>query len=974
MISENLTLQLSVQGQQQVNAAMRSVGQANAHAANQASKSAETASQAWARASGAIAGDVMALAGNFGHVAAASMPAVNGIASFARGVAGATTAAIDMGKAAVGLTAKILDVAAAGEKGNQIAANFEGGEAAMERLREATAGLAADQEIQKAASTARAFGLEIGNTADLMKIATVQSMALGRDGTESVMRIINGAVRGSNNLLEELGLKIPPTKKIYEDFAASAGKAVDDLTESEKRNAVAARLIADNQAALNKEIDGSGTAVQRSGVEWDNFVSTMQGFLAETLSTSGVLDVLSGVMAGVSEIFAQNKDVIGELITNGMSVLIQSIENAIVIVAPLLPLMGQIAQLMSILAPVTGAFAAALGGVMQITASLISIALTPLAVALEAVLSAAATAADALGASGMASSFRKASEGFAKYLEGTEKANEATKEGAKVTKEIAKAIEDAGIAADGTAPKIGDLKQAMEKLTEEQQAALTTLAEGTDIGRAEVQVDKLGLSFNRSRANLDRFESEFGDLLDMARSSDPAFEAAYTAQEILARAMERSGGDVKVAEAALKQYTATLRESFDVAGTGVGGLVRHKDEADEVLRFLQAIESATFNILNPPQKKDGKDNSDARRELIYEAKLIGLTETQRAIEEINRDLAENLKVAGRNAEAIEASHAIAAAKIRDVGLDVYAEAGEAVGGIFVRSFDNVVERWTPKESMFREAFALANARANLAAHMFAEAFINVDDIEAQRIHVANMAAGMAPLNEAMAATRTEVDSLMSAFSGEDADPGMAWILTVTSAVEEMSMSVTDNFGGITNAFISMREAMNMEDAGDAARAGFDAFGAAAQGSIAIGKTAASALIKDKKKLAATMGAFEVAEAFASAARLDFLGAAAHTLASIKYFAIAGGGAGAPTASKSTKDRQAEQRTQLTSRDSLLDRRAVGPQQINQYFFSSLDGRPSGEIVADALNASARRRSNVKVSGAVISPNNVLSGV
>lgn len=974
MISENLTLQLSVQGQQQVNAAMRSVGQANAQAASQASKSAETASQAWARASGAISGDVMALAGSFGEVAAASMPAVNGITSFARGVAGATTAAIAMGAAAAGLTAKILDVAAAGEKGNQIAANFEGGEEAMTRLRDATAGLAADQDLQTAANSARAFGLEIGNTADLMKIATVQSIKLGREGSESVMRIINGAVRGSNNLLEELGVKIPPTKKIYEDFAEAAGKSVDQLTEAEKRNAVAAKIIADNQAALNQEVDKGGSAVARSGVQWDNFVSTMEGFLAETLSASGAMDVLSMVMEQVSVIFSENKDVIGDLIESGMSVLVQVMENALVVIGPIMPLAAQIAQLFAALAPITAAWSAALGGVLQIAINLINIALVPLAVALEGVLGAAADAADALGATGMATSLRKASEGFAKYLESTDKSIESSKVSAETNKQVAKAIEAAGDAADGSAPKIGNLKDAMDKLSDEQKAALTSLAEGTDIGRAEQQVDKLGLSFNRSKHNLGRFEEEFGDLLDLARSSDQDFEAAYTAQEILARAMERSGGDTKVAQAALKQYVATLRESFEVAGTGVGGLLQNRGEAEEVLKFLQAIENAAFNIINPPKPPDGKDNRDARRELIYQAKLVGLTETQRAIEEINRELAENLKIAGRNAQAIEASHTIAAAKIREVGLDVYAEAGEAVGGIFVRAFDGVLERWTPKESMFREAFALANARANLAAHLFAEAFINVDSIEAQRIHVANMAASMAPLNEAMAATRTEVDALMGSFSGENVDPGMAWIINMTSAVEEMSMSVTDNFGGIANAFISMREAMDMEDAGDAARAGFDAFGAAAQGSIAIGKTAANALIKDKKKLAATMGAFEVAEAFASAARLDFLGAAAHTLASIKYFAIAGGGAGAPTASKSTKDRQAEQRTQLTSRDSLLDRRATGPQQINQYFFSSLDGRPSGEIVADALNASARRRSNVKVSGAVISPNNVLSGV
>lgn len=62
--------------------------------------------------------------------------------------------------------------------------------------------------------------------------------------------------------------------------------------------------------------------------------------------------------------------------------------------------------------------------------------------------------------------------------------------------------------------------------------------------------------------------------------------------------------------------------------------------------------------------------------------------------------------------------------------------------------------------------------------------------------------------------------------------------------------------------------------------------------IAAGGRVASGLIKNKKAQAGIEGAFELAAAVASAARLDFFGATQHGIAAGLFFAVAGGGGGA----------------------------------------------------------------------------------
>lgn len=389
----------------------------------------------------------------------------------------------------------------------------------------------------------------------------------------------------------------------------------------------------------------------------------------------------------------------------------------------------------------------------------------------------------------------------------------------------------------------------------------------------------------------------------------------------------------------------------------------------------------------PEKKKPDKDaakRAEARRELIYEASLIGMTEVQREVADINKQLTDNLKTAGKNAEAITAAHQIAASQVAPLLAREFAIAGEISAQRFAEKFDNTLSEWADRRasSLMRQIFsvdaiqgAIAEGMAGLdaGASFLGENFFT-DSQMALAVFAEVIPNALAPLSEKIAATRTEFDALLGAFDGEATSGAMAGMLAFADGIEVMSMAVSDNLGTIGSSFREMAEAAKLGDTTEATEKSFAALGKATQGAVAIGKAGANHFIKDKKKLAGVLGGFEIAEALGAAARLDFLGAAAHTLASIKYFAVAGGGAGAQTGS-TTRQRAQRQRTQLTrGNDAVLDRRNTGPSQVNNYFFSMLDQRAPGEAVMDALGRAAQNGSRAGIPGRLVSDGNIQRGL
>ena len=876
----------------------------------------------------------------------------------------ASVAALAAGLGAI--TSKVFDLAAAGEKGNQIAAAFKGGEEAMKGLRAATQGLATDQSLMMAANSAEGFGLEINNTEKLMKIAGNRALALGRDVNESVTRIINGTVRGSNELLEELTIRIPPVKQIYEDFAKKAGISTDAMTESQKRNAVALNIIASEQEALTATADKQNTAVARAQVQYSNFISTMQGFVAGTLASSGALDSMVGVLDTVSKLFEENKEVVESLVTEGIALLVEGFGMVIAFVKPLIPALLPLMQLFKGLVPILQLVSAGIAHLIAISIKVIDYAFRPLAAVLSGLISALATAAKAVGMDGLASQLGRAAKGLGTYATQIKKVSASTAKHTKEADKNAAAITSVGAAAVETAGLVGGLATSQEDLLK----AFGSSAE----------LDLMSMGLKEIKVNGDDAGKIIDNFYRTMSSGGGAMTDAQKANSMWGLAMRASGRDVDKASLIMTEWMETV----DAAAVAEYGLGAQTDSVRASLGGLGDELEKIEAVANKPKKK-GKGNGDARKKLIYEAELIGMTELQQEVAEVNKSLAANLKIAGRNAKAVEAAHVLAMRSVGGLMVQSMASTGEDAASAFGVAFTAKLDEWRGRRlrQTFAELFEATQTGITDSFGLLGETMATAgQQMDSFSVTAATALLEVLPnafngASAAIAGTRSEFDALAGHFSGDAEDGAMAGMLRFATGMEEITMSLEENLGSVTEGLWEFGDAMsamgdNSISNAEATKSAFSGLSKAATGSIAIGRAATGAFITDKKKLAKINGIFEIAEAVQAAASLNFVGAAMHGLAAVKYFALSGGGGGSASAGKgsSTKQRSKRQKTELAGAGALLDRRNKGPSSINQYFFSVLDQRAPGEAVANALNRAARYGSNASIPQRMISAGNV----
>jgi len=110
------------------------------------------------------------------------------------------------------------------------------------------------QDASQAAAIGTAAGLSPGQLKSLGKAASDLSVTLGRDVTDSFNRLVRGVTKAEPELLDELGI-ILRLKDAQEEYARTIGKSANELTQFEKSQAVANKVLqeASRVAALAPE-------------------------------------------------------------------------------------------------------------------------------------------------------------------------------------------------------------------------------------------------------------------------------------------------------------------------------------------------------------------------------------------------------------------------------------------------------------------------------------------------------------------------------------------------------------------------------------------------------------------------------------------------------------------------------------------------------------------------------------------------
>ena len=199
------------------------------------------------------------LTGGLGGVASAM--GVGAIVTFIGQIGGAV---VDLSKLGAG----------ASRIGNAFTNNFSDAEGALQKLREASLGSISDTDLMLSAN--RAMMLQVSSDADelarLLVVAAERGRALGISTAEAFDNLMVGIGRRQPLILDNLAI-ITGGEKVYEDYAASIGKARDALTEVEERAAL-----------INLVLGGSGGQTQLvadAATEWERLTTAVENFKTE---------------------------------------------------------------------------------------------------------------------------------------------------------------------------------------------------------------------------------------------------------------------------------------------------------------------------------------------------------------------------------------------------------------------------------------------------------------------------------------------------------------------------------------------------------------------------------------------------------------------------------------------------------------------------------------------------------------------
>ena len=160
-------------------------------------------------------------------------------------------------------------------------------------IKEATDGQLSYAESARAAAIGTAAGLSPSQLNSLGNAAKNASFALGRDLTDSFNRLVKGVTKAEPELLDELGITLR-LKDATEEYSKAINKNVDDLTQFERTQAVAANVLGQAErkfGAIQKIMDPSAASLNKFLVSFDALINTIKQAAINSLTP--IFDFLS---------------------------------------------------------------------------------------------------------------------------------------------------------------------------------------------------------------------------------------------------------------------------------------------------------------------------------------------------------------------------------------------------------------------------------------------------------------------------------------------------------------------------------------------------------------------------------------------------------------------------------------------------------------------------------------------------------
>ncbi len=161
------------------------------------------------------------------------------------------------------------------------------------RLKEITNNALSTESAMRATALATGAGFSVTQLEGLTKIAKGASIALGRDLTDALDRLVRGTAKLEPEILDELGIMVRLDKAV-KNYAASLGVSEDALTEFDRRQAFLNETLAQGEKKYFDIADAIDTnPYDKLSASLSNLQKTIIGFVNNTLNLSGGITFLS---------------------------------------------------------------------------------------------------------------------------------------------------------------------------------------------------------------------------------------------------------------------------------------------------------------------------------------------------------------------------------------------------------------------------------------------------------------------------------------------------------------------------------------------------------------------------------------------------------------------------------------------------------------------------------------------------------
>lgn len=233
----------------------------------------------------------------------------NDLKGFTRGAEQDLTTLRTVGRAAMGLIAgyvghqtlsMISNLADWAAKNMEVADSFEAlaarynlsATAIVDALKRASKGTVAETDLILQANKAMRLGVAttVGEFEQLMKIAYVRAKEFGLSVAEAWEYIVTGVGRASPMILDNIGI-LMDAERTFTDYANSIGKAKDELTIYEKKQAIVNSILADGADDLERWADMADTAGDKTAKLTAKTIEAKQAFGEVAAVIKGELSV-----------------------------------------------------------------------------------------------------------------------------------------------------------------------------------------------------------------------------------------------------------------------------------------------------------------------------------------------------------------------------------------------------------------------------------------------------------------------------------------------------------------------------------------------------------------------------------------------------------------------------------------------------------------------------------------------------------